>query len=269
MPLSEPGLGRAVVSPVIAALQLPAFRPGQPRSMAWYEDFLISNALIFAEAGITAIKVQDETREVGAASFETVARMSALCRTLRAAVPQLRLGIIVQAHDAIAPLAIADACGAAFVRLKVFVGAAVNSDGMRPALNIPATQYRAAIGRPDLKIYADVHDRTAVPLAPIPNDMAALWAQQAGADALVITGSGFDDTLARIASARAAGVVRPILIGGGITTANVAQALGTADGVVVSTALLRDGAAPDAFDLWDRDKTLRFADAARRAVPNL
>ena len=36
--------------PVIAALQLPPFEIGSGRSIAWYEDFLLSNARIFADA---------------------------------------------------------------------------------------------------------------------------------------------------------------------------------------------------------------------------
>ncbi|MDF2797300.1 MAG: btpA family protein [Devosia sp.] len=240
-------------------------RVGARRSMGWYEDFLFSNAAIFVEAGIRSIKVQDETREDGAAAIETVARMSALGRAFRAQFPQTELGIIIQAHDGQAPLAIADAAGASFVRLKVFVGAALNAEGLRNGLSVSATNFRESLGRPDIRIYADVHDRTAHPLAPVPNDTAALWAQSMGADALVITGSSFEDSLQRVASARTAGVKRPIIIGGGVNTGNVRQALEYADAVVVSTALQRDGAALDDMALWDRDKVLRFVAAA--AVP--
>ena len=250
------------VATIIAALQLPPFRVGVARPMAWYEDFLLSNARIFVDAGITAIKVQDETREEGAAAVRTVARMSALGRAFRREFPGVSLGIIVQAHDAVAPLAIADACDADFVRLKVFVGAAVNAEGIRNALNVPATQYRDLIGRPDIRIYADVHDRTCVPLAGMPPAMAAVWAQSLGADGIILTGASFADTLTRITAARAAGVTKPVLIGGGVTVGNIGAALAAADGVIVSTALLRDGAAPDDFALWDREKVMRLIEAA-------
>lgn len=96
------------------------FKGGRRRSATWYEDFLLSNARIFVAAGIAAIKVQDEARKEG----------------------------------------LADACDADFVRLKVFVGAAYHAEGLRTALNIPATHSRAAISRTDIKIYAGVHGRT-------------------------------------------------------------------------------------------------------------
>jgi uncharacterized protein len=255
-------------APVIAALQLPPFGHAA-RPMAWYEDYLVTNARIFASAGITALKIQDETRQAADALPRTVARMSALVRVLRAEIPGLRLGIIVQAHDAVAPLAIADAVGAEFVRLKVFVGAAVNAEGVRQALSPVAMEYRAAIDRPDIAIYSDVHDRTAVPAAPVPHEMAAAWAQNMGANALVITGADFADTLARIAAARGNGVICPVLIGGGVTEVNVEAALGAADSVIVSTALLRKGAGPEDLARWDAGLTERFVVAARRARKDL
>ena len=254
------------VAKIIAALQLPPFRVGATRPMSWYEDFLFSNARIFVDAGISAIKVQDETREEGAAAIQTVARMAALGRAFRREFPGVSLGIIVQAPDAKAPLAIADACDADFVRMKVFVGAAVNAEGMRNALNVSAMQYRDLIGRTDIRIYADVHDRTCVPLAGMPHDTAAVWAQSLGADGIILTGANFADTLARITAARVAGVVKPVLIGGGVTVGNIGTALAAADGVIVSTSLLRDGASLDDFALWDRVKVLRLVDAAAQVA---
>ncbi|MBC7157426.1 MAG: phosphoric monoester hydrolase, partial [Rhodobacteraceae bacterium] len=94
---------------------------------------------------------------------------------------------------------------------------------------------------------------------------AADWAAQAGADGLVITGGSFADTLARIEAVRAHGVTRPVLIGGGVTGDNVAQALAAAQGMVVSTALMRRGAAPDDPVQWDADLCRRFMDAAGAA----
>jgi predicted TIM-barrel enzyme len=250
--------------PVIAALQLPPFGSGERRPIAWYEDFLLSNARIFFEGGIRAVKVQDETCEKLAAAPRTVARMAALGRAFRKEFPDMKLGIIVQAHDAISPLAIADAADAHFVRLKIFVGAAVNAAGTHNALSAEAMRYRSDIARPDISIYADVHDHTSMPLAPVAHEKAALWAQSMGADGIIITGSNFDDTIARVGAARAAGVKRPILIGAGVTADNVATALDAADAVVVSTSLRRDGAAYDDFNLWDKNKVLRLMEAAQR-----
>jgi predicted TIM-barrel enzyme len=237
---------------VIAALQLPPFRAERRWSMAWYEDFLLTNARVFVEGGIRAIKVQDETREAGRATIHTVARMAALGTAFKREFPSVDLGLIVQAHDAVGPIAIADATGASFVRLKVFVGAVVNAEGERHALGIEALDYRASLGRSDIRILADVHDRTSVPVTKVPHEKAALWAQSLGADALVLTGDSFSDTLHRIETARGAGVRRPILIGGGVDESNVREALGSADSVIVSTSLRRPNVEVNDLVQWDQ-----------------
>ena len=247
---------------VIAALHLPDPVVEAHRSTAWLEDYVLTNARVFAEAGVPALKLQDQTRAAGAASVETVARMAALGRLIRAEFPALKLGIILQAHDAEAPLAVAQAAGACFVRLKVYVASVVGAEGPKHALAVAARAYRAAHA-PDVAILADVFDRTTVPLAPIEPERAALWAESLGANGLVLTGANFADSLARIRAARTAGVRVPILLGGGVTEDNVAEALGAAQGVVVSSSLMRRGAGGDETLRWDADRTRRLMDRAR------
>jgi predicted TIM-barrel enzyme len=250
---------------IIAALHLPDFVRDR-RSMAWLEDYAVANARVFAEAGIRWLKLQDQTRTDGPAASETLAMTAAIARLLRREVPQIGLGIIIEAHDPRAALAVAHAAGADFVRLKIFVGGAMTAQGPRHALGAGATAYRAALGREDIAILADVHDRTAVPLSGESQPFAAEWAVKSGADALVITGASFEDSLTRVAAVRAAGVRRPILIGGGVTEANVARALDAADGAVVSSALMRRDAGPDDPVRWDADLCRRLMDAARGAA---
>jgi len=250
--------------PVIAALHLPDFALSRARSVAWFEDYAVANARVFAEAGVPFLKLQDQTRTAGLASPETLARMAALGRLVRAEVPQIGLGIIIEAHDPVAALSVANASGAAFVRLKVFVGGAMTAEGPRNGLGAASVQYRANLGRPDIAILADVHDRTARPLSDESQPFAANWAAKVGADGLIVTGSGFDDTLARIAAVREAVPARPVLIGGGVTESNVHEALRASDGVIVSSALMRAESGPEDLVRWDGDLCKRFMDAARR-----
>ena len=251
--------------PVIAALHLPDFALTRHRSMAWYEDYTLANARVFAEAGIPWIKLQDQTRTAGAAASDTLSMMAALGRLIRAELPRLGLGIIVEAHDPAAALSVAHATGADFVRLKVFVGGAMTADGPRHGLGAAAVAHRAALGRPDIAILADVHDRTARPLSDEPQPFAAHWAAKTGADSLIITGSSFSDTLSRIAAVRETVPSRPVLIGGGVTEANLREALVASDGVIVSSALMRPGAGEDDLLQWDADLCRRFMDAAKAA----
>lgn len=254
-----------IPSPVIAALHLPDFSRSRQRPLAWFEDYAVANARVFAEAGIPWIKLQDQTPSVGAAAPETLAMMAALARLIRAEVPRLGLGIIIEAHDPAAALSVAHAAGADFVRLKIFVGGAMTAGGPRYGLGSEAVAKRTVLGRDDIAILADVHDRTARPLSDEPQPFAANWASRTGADGLIITGSSFADTLSRIADVRKVVPEHPILIGGGVTEANVAEALVASDGVIVSSALMRKDAAEDDLVRWDADLCKRFMDAAGTA----
>jgi uncharacterized protein len=248
---------------VIAALHLPdpVRQPGL--SMAYLEDYVLANAGVFADAGIPAIKLQDQTRCIGPASPLTIATMAALGRLLRKEYPQVTLGIILQAHDGEGPLVVARASGASFVRLKVFVGSVGGAEGPKYGLAVTARACRVAIGATDVAIHADVHDRTTIPSDGASLEQSAEWAVSMGADSLVLTGSSFADSLDRIRRVRAAGIKVPVLLGGGVTTANVTEALASADGVVVSTALMLKDGARLGPDIWDIDQCRRFMDAVR------
>ena len=172
---------------IIAALHLPDLSTASDTSMAFLEDYVLANTEVFVGAGIRRIMLQDQTRRRGAATPQTVAITSALGRVMKRQFPDLTLGIIVQAHDAVAPLAIAHASGADFVRLKVFVGAAMTMEGSREALAVEARTYRHQIRRDDIAILADVFDHASVPLIDVPPEEAAVAAVKLGADVLVLT----------------------------------------------------------------------------------
>ena len=260
-------IGQPVDRSIIAALHLPDLSVARHTSMAYLEDYVLANAGVFAAAGVPSLMLQDQTRQNGPATAATVALMAALGRLLRSTYAALDLGIIIQAHDAVAPLAIAHACGASYVRLKVFVGAAMTMEGAKSALAVEARSFRHELRRDDIAILADVFDRTSVPMIDVPPEEAAQAAVRLGADGLILTAATFADSLARVRSAKAVGVTRPVWIGGSVTEHNVAQALAVADGAIVSTSLMCDAPHADAVLRWDSDKTQRFMDAVRALPP--
>lgn len=247
---------------IVAALHLPDLSINRDLSLGFLEDYVLANGEVFVAAGIRRIMLQDQTRQKGPASAETIAITAALGRALKQAYPDISLGIIVQAHDAVAPLAIAHATGAEFVRLKVFVGAAMTMEGAREALATEARTYRHQLRRDDIAILADIFDRTSVPLIDVTPEEAAKGAVKLGADALVITGATFAESLERIQAAKRAGVTRPILLGGSVTAENITETLAVADGAIVSTALMREDSGRHERVLWDSGKTQKFMEAA-------
>ena len=249
---------------IAGALHLPPLGARRRQSIAQLEDYVLANARAFVDGGIEVLIIQDQTRAPGPASAETIAVTSSLVRLVRAAHPRLVLGVIVQAHDAEAPLAIAHASGADFVRLKILVGQSMTAEGPRSGLGVAASHYRDALGRPDIGILADVHDRTSVPSHGVPFERAAAWTVSLGADCLVITGDSFADTLARIAALRRSGVSVPIVIGGGIDQQTIGEALRHADGAIVSRSLMLQQPTEQDGVRWDSHRIRRLLEQASR-----
>lgn len=139
----------------------------------------------------------------------------------------------------------------------------MTADGPRTGLAVAAQAARHAL-HPSVAILADVFDRTSVPMVNMAPAEATCWAEQLGADALVLNGGSFADTLSRIGAARAAGVRRPVLVGGGVTAGNVAEALRHADGAV-STSLMLDSPGGGLLR-WDAGKAMALMDRVREAA---
>jgi predicted TIM-barrel enzyme len=249
---------------VITALHLPELRHMQDLSMNYLEDFVLQNMAIFVKGGIPAVILQEETLNTAQASAESIAVLSVLASKARAEYPQTQLGIIMQAHDGISPLAVAHASGASFVRLKVFVGAMLKSEGIEQGCGVAARDYREKIGREDIKILADVHDRTGLPMADIPIEIASEWAVRTGADGLILTGFSVEESIQYLKTVRESGITAPLIMGGGTTEDNVASVLKYANGVVVSSALKNSNPSPKDLVLWDIELVKRFMDRARK-----
>jgi uncharacterized protein len=227
---------------IIAALHLPPF-PGSnhpdSRSLPEIRDYALRNAEYAVKAGVTGLYLQDLGDHPVAPNVPThvVAGVSAVGTALRAAFPDITLGVCLMSHGAREPLAIAQAIGAQFVRLKVYVGVMVKSEGLLQGCAYEAIQYRAQLGAEDIAILADVYDRTGSPLGPMPLAEEARWAATFGrADGLILTGQSFAETLEMAAEVRQVKLNVPVLIGGGVSDKNVDQALRAADSVIVSTA---------------------------------
>lgn len=248
---------------IVGALHLPLYGRCNPRaSIAEIEDYLLANCRVFLENGLDTLYIQDENHSAGEAAPETIAVVAALGRLAKREFPALRLGIIVEAHDGVAPIAIAHACGADFVRIKVFAGAMVKGPGVQQACGIQAVQYRTAIGS-SATIFADAHDRTGYPLVNVPIGTAADWAARAGADVVILTGMSYAQSLEYLDAGRKAVPDKPIIIGGGVTIDNIKEILEHCAGAVVSTSLMLDKKAAGSPVHWDAEKIKRFMDRIR------
>lgn len=254
---------------IIAALHLPPFPASahpDAQPISKIVDYAVRNVARAVKAGVKAAYLQDlgDHPVSPAVQPHTLAGMVAVGSALRREFSDLVLGVCLMSHGAREPLAIAQAIDAQFVRLKVYVGAMVKAEGLLQGCAYEAVQYRAHIKAEDIAILADVYDRTGEPIGRMPLVEEARQAATFGrADALVLTGRTFDESLSMLREVRAAKLSVPLLLGGGATVANAAQALSQADGAIVGTAFksiggwTRESLAAE----WDEERIAAFMSA--------
>ncbi|MCC2878937.1 hypothetical protein LK536_21965 [Lachnoclostridium pacaense] len=216
------------------------------------ESWLLEQIGIHAECGITSMMIQDQTPGE-LAGLKNVAILSALGRTVKRMFPDLSLGIILEANNPSAAMYIANACGADFIRQKVFIGAMVKAGGVMTGRAGEVWEARKDMDRP-VRVLTDIYDRTGVPLGPLPIETAAGQALKFGSDGLILTGKNFEESLDLADRVRKQYPQAPVYLGGGITEKNVGEAVKHCDGMIVSSCLMEDGK----DNVWSRQKIRRF-----------
>lgn len=242
--------GRALIG-MVHLLPLPG-APGWGGSM---DDLLrraLDDARALAEGGMDAVLVEnylDVPFLPGPVPPETVAAMARVVSAVVAASP-VPVGVNVLRNDARAALGVATACGAPFMRVNVHTGTMWTDQGRVAGRAADTLRTRAALASP-VAILADVHVKHATPPAGESLESAAADGWHRGlADALVVSGraTGEATALDDVRRVRAAVPEAVILVGSGVTADTVAATLNDADGVIVGTALTRQGRAGTGID---------------------
>ena len=251
---------------IIAALHLPpspASRRTTSQSIKKIIDFALRNVEKAVRAGVPALYIQDLGDLPVSPQVQpyTIAFLSVIGARIRVEFPDLALGVCMMSHGAREPLAVAQAIGAQFVRIKVYSGAMVKSEGILQGCGYEAIRYRTEIGAEDIIILADVYDRTGKPLGELPLvDAASFAVVQNCADALIVTGFSFDESMKMLKEVHDANLGVPLLLGGGANAENIANALQYADGVIVSSSFkpLSGWTRESMLAQWDYDRMEHF-----------
>jgi membrane complex biogenesis BtpA family protein len=241
--------------------------PGSPRwagSMRTVVQAALADARALAEGGADALIVEnfgDAPFPTGRVDTATVSAMSVVADEIARTVA-LPFGVNVLRSDALSALAVAAATGARFVRVNVHVGAVVSDQGLLQSEAHDSLRYRRLLGL-DIKIMADVQAKHGVPLAPVPIEHEARDCVGRGlADALVVSGvaTGEPTALSDLKRVRGAVPHVPLLVGSGATAETAAELLSVADGLIVGTAVKRDGVLANPVD---PRRVRRLVEAAR------
>lgn len=234
---------RTLVIGMVHLLPLPGAGNHTGDSLDSVRDRALAEAHALQHGGVDAILIQNSgdlapAREGGP---ETIACMSVIGTALRREVP-CPLGVNVLAHGAVSAIAIAQAIGASFVRIKVHIGAVITTEGVVSGRPHKVLAFRRRLGAEQIDIAADVYDRTSAPLGEMPLEVAADLAHRlGGASALIVTGHSVEQSVSRLRQVKAAVPGAAVLAGGGTTAANVGLFLAVCDGVIVGSSIKDTG----------------------------
>ena len=256
-----------VAKAVIGMVHLLAL-PGSPRWSGRMEDVIraaLEDARVLHEGGADAVLVEnhgDVPFSPARVDAGTVAAMAVVVAEIRRAVP-LPVGVNVLKSDALSALAVAVATGCRFVRVNVHVGAVVTDQGLLQATAHDTLRYRRLLDA-EVKLLADVQAKHGVPLGPVPIEQEARDCVSRGlADALVVSGPATGEPTSTTDLKRVRGAVPdvPLLVGSGVTPETAAELYSLADGLIVGTAVKRDGLLANPVDAT---RVRRLIEATRR-----
>ncbi len=235
--------------PLIGVIHLPAL-PGYAGSpgLAAVIAHALADLATYRVGELDGVLVENEgdVPHRVEAGRETIAAMTAVTRELVTAARSLPVGIEILLNDPEASLAVALAAGAAFVRTDYFVDEMQRPEhGVMRIAPEAVMAYRAGIGAEDVLVVADIQVKYAQMLAPRSLAESARRAREAGADAVVVSGTrtGEAPSAEEVQAACDGAGACPVLVGSGLTPGNAGALLALAGGAIVGTSLMTDGRA--------------------------
>jgi uncharacterized protein len=237
------GASRALIG-VLHVGALPG-TPAASHSIDTLIDFTIGEARIYRDAGFTALileNMHDRPYLKGNVGPEITAAMTALAREVKRETG-LAVGVQILAGANREALAAAYVSGADFVRVEGFVYAHVADEGMIESCAGDLLRYRRAIGAQRVLVFADIKKKHSA--HAITTDVSVVETAKAAelflADGVIVSGAA----TAEPASADevrdvARAVCLPVLVGSGITPANVAR-FASAHGFIVGSSVKEGG----------------------------
>jgi membrane complex biogenesis BtpA family protein len=235
---------------LIGVVHCPAF-PGSPRyrgdAIGAIYEACVRDAAAYVEGGLDGLIVENH----GDVPFakpddltpETAACLAVASDRIRAATG-VPLGVNVLANAPVHAFAVAAATGAGFIRVNQWANAYVANEGFMEGRAAEALRYRSLLRAEAVKVFADTHVKHGAHAITADRSIGELTRDLAffDADAVIATGQRTGDAASadEIETVRAATHL-PLLVGSGVTPANVAGILALTDGVIVASSLKRDG----------------------------
>jgi uncharacterized protein len=254
--------------PVIGVIHVGAL-PGTPRNTQTVAELVNSakrEAKLYRESGVDGLAIEnmhDVPYLRGEVGPEIVAAMTAIGGEVKSET-NLPVGIQILAGANVEAMAVAHAAGLDFIRAEGYAYAHVADEGLIQASAAKLLRYRRMIGATRVQVWADVkkkHSAHAI-TADVSLGETAETVEFMGADCVIVTGSvtGKAPKPEDVKEAKThCGL--PVILGSGISAANINEFYSEADGFIVGTAFKLDG-------LWsntiDPSRVERFMTIVRK-----
>lgn len=235
------------VKPVVGMLHVPAL-PGSPRCSMNFDEiraFVLADAAALADGGVDGLMLEnfgDVPFYPARVPAHTIAFLTVLAAEVRTR-HEVPLGINVLRNDGQSAMAVAAAVGASYVRVNVYTGARLADQGILTAEAHEITRYRRMLGV-GVQIWADVAVKHSAPIGErsLPDEVEDT-VQRGLADAVIVSGAatGKQTALEDLRIVKQAAGHAPVFVGSGASATNIQQLFEVADGVIVGSALKRDG----------------------------
>jgi membrane complex biogenesis BtpA family protein len=241
------GLFRSA-KPVIGMVHLGAL-PGTPaarQSLREIEQAALREARVYRDAGLDGIMLEnmhDTPYLRGRVGPEIVAAMAVVARAVKDAIA-LPCGIQILAGANLEAIAVAHAAGLDFIRAEAFAFAHVGDEGELQSSAAELLRYRRAIGAQRIQVWTDVkkkHSSHAI-TADVGIGETAHAVEFMRGDAVIVTGAVTGDAPqpADVTAVKRATRL-PVLLGSGVTAANIAGFHAAADGFIVGSEFKHGG----------------------------
>ncbi|MDJ0270953.1 MAG: BtpA/SgcQ family protein [Aigarchaeota archaeon] len=258
-----------VAKPIIGMVHLKPLH-GSPRFRERAYDLFetaLKDAEALKEGGVDGVQVENmgdsPFLKPGEIGHEVVALVASVAREVRRATG-LPTGVFVLANGVEESIAAAKACGARWVRANMWAYAYIADEGFVEAA-APRAERLKGIDM-SVSVFADVLVKHGSHLitSDIPLATQVSRLEELGADAIIASGerTGAETPLERLQRVKSA-ASRPVLVGSGITPANVERLLTVADGAIVGTYFKVDGVLANPVDARRVREIMRIVERLR------
>jgi len=224
--------------PIIGMIHMPPLpgAPGNKLSMKQLTEFALSEAGKLEEAGLDACIVEN----VGDTPLfkedlppYSVAAMTSVTEAVVGRT-KMKVGVNMLRNACEEALSVAHVAGAQFIRCNILIGAYATDQGIIEGCAARVARLKKELNSSVL-VFGDVHVKHAYPIFNVEIEYAAQdLAERGGADAVIVSGarSPVPPSFERVKKVRDA-IEKPVLIGSGISLANVKQFYKKSDGVII------------------------------------